>query len=169
MDSIVALAASAPSLDVSGVVLRVLHTGSAALAAGGVVFQMAALHPTLGGLAPETRLPIRESVVARWRLIVFSVISILLVTGLINFVVYKMPEFQGASNAGLYHGLFGLKFLAALLAFHGATVLALPGKKGEAYREGAGFWLKYLAVLFAIIFVLGAVLRGITPAAAAQG
>ncbi len=151
------------ALDVGGVVLRVAHTGAAALAAGGVVFQMLALHPTLVGLPAETRLGIRESVVARWRITVFSVIGLLLVSGLINFVAYKLPEFRGAANAGLYHGLFGLKFLAALLAFHGATVLALPGKKGEAYRNGAAFWLRYLTVLFAVVFVLGAVLRGITP------
>src|SRR5262245_3799351 len=150
--------------DFGAVALRILHIGAAILAAGAAFFQWRALHPTLAALAPEQRRPIREAVVARWRPVVFACIAILLVTGLINFVAYKIPAYKTHPLKGMYHGLLGVKILAALLSFHCATVLALPGAKGEKYRDRAGFWLTALVVSLAVVIVIAAVLNNF-PAA----
>lgn len=152
------------SFDIGAITIRILHITMAIAAAGGVFFQLIALHPALQPLDGAQRRAIRESIVSRWRIVVFSAIAILLVTGLVNFLMYKIPELRTHPMKGLYHGLFGLKFLLALLSFHGATVLVLPGAKGERYRDNAGFWLKYMSVLFVLIIVIAAVLRNFPSA-----
>lgn len=152
------------TFDPGAITIRVLHILTAILAAGGVFFQLIALHPTLKSLDAEQRRPIREAIVARWRGVVFMSIFVLLVTGLLNFLLYKIPEMKPHPMKGLYHGLFGAKLLLALMVFHGASVMVLPGAKGERYRDRADFWLKYMAVLLVFIVVLGAVLRNF-PAA----
>ncbi len=147
------------TLAVFDVLIRVLHVGAAIIAAGGVFFQWWALHPTLANCSESQRTEFRNAIVARWWPVVAAVIFVLLLSGLLNFVINKIPEYRDHASKGVYHGLFGLKFLAAMLAFHGAAVLALPGSRGERYRAKAAFWLQYLVVLFAIIITLGAILR----------
>src|SRR4029453_18245806 len=101
-------------------VVHFLHVGAAILAAGGAFFQLFALHPTLSQLPPESRKPIREAIVSRWRPIVLASIVVLLITGLINFVAFKIPAYKLHPHKGLYHGLLGVKIIAALIAFHAA-------------------------------------------------
>ncbi|MBI5865440.1 MAG: hypothetical protein HZB38_13220 [Planctomycetes bacterium] len=157
------LFADAGSIDVGATVLRVVHVAAAILAAGGAAFQLIALHPALAAVPEAQRLPIREAVAARWRTVIFACIAVLLLSGLLNFVVYRIPAVRSfpESLRPFYHGLFGVKVLAALAAFHAAMVLALPGRKGEAYRNKAGFWLPYLAACLAVVVILGVVLRSL--------
>lgn len=159
------LLSQALPFDVTEVAIRIVHTGSAAMAAGAVAFQYFALHPTLRTLEEQQRVELRERLIGRWRGFVFTLIGLLLVTGLLTFVLYKLPALREKPVAGLYHGLFGLKFIAALAVFHAVTVLALPGNKGMAYRNRASFWLAWLVGLFVVVFVLGAVLKGISTQA----
>ncbi len=151
------------SLDWMAIGIRIVHIGAGILAAGGAFFQLIALHPALATLQAETRKPIREAVVTRWRGIVFACIALLLISGLMQFMMVRLPELKPlpSSIKGLYHGLFGLKVLAALGSFHCATVLVLPGAKGERYRDNAGFWLRFMVALLTIVVLVGAVLRNI--------
>lgn len=146
---------------VFAVVLRVLHIGAVVVAAGAAFFQLVALRPVLRGLPDEQHARIREQIVARWRPVVLACIALLLLSGLLTLMMFKIAEHKGQ---GLYHAIVGIKVLAALAVFHAATVLVLPGPKGDKARARAGFWLKYLAALFGLIIVLGAVLRNIPPA-----
>lgn len=142
-----------------GDALGVLHVFAVVLAAGGAFFQLIALHPTLARLEPDVRRSIREAVVARWRIVVLVSILVLLVTGFANYLLFKVPEYRGHPHKGLYHGLIGVKILAAFVAFHAATVLVLPGTKGERYRDQAGFWLTLLAVTMVVVIAIGAFLN----------
>lgn len=158
-----------PAFDGGAIAIRILHILPAVLAAGGIFYQLIALHPSLQTLEPAVRRPLREAIVARWRNVVFASILVLLVTGLLNFVLYKIPEYKPHPDKGLYHALFGVKLLLALMAFHGASVLVLPGAKGEKYRDNASFWLPYLAALMVGIIIIGAVLRNFPAASAVAG
>lgn len=153
------LIADAAPIDYRHAVIHLFHIGAAMLAVGGAVFQLIALHPALQSVDAVQRRALRESIVQRWSTVVFVCIGVLLVSGLYNFIAVKIPMLRDNPDKGLYHGLFGLKFLLALAAFHAAAVLALPGPKGEKYRDKAGFWLKYLVVTLALTFVV-AVLMG---------
>jgi uncharacterized membrane protein len=146
-------------MEVANSVIGVLHVFAAVLAAGGAFFQLFALHPALAQLPADSRRPIREAIAARWRMVVFISIAVLLVTGFANFLIFKVPEHSKHPHKGIYHGLLGLKILAALLSFHAATVLALPGSRGEKYRDQAGFWLKFLATCLTIVIVIAVVLN----------
>jgi uncharacterized membrane protein len=139
--------------------LRVLHIAAAIAAAGGILFQYVALRPALTSLDEARGAELRRRIADRWRPIVFASVAILLLTGLLNFLLLRVPQYRGQPLAGLYHGLFGLKLLAALLVFHPAVMLVLPGHKGDVYRAKAGFWLSYMLVLLGLIVVLAAILR----------
>jgi uncharacterized membrane protein len=146
-------------IDLLSVSLRILHILAAVAAAGGAIFQIVALHPTLATLGDESRRTLRSQIVDRWRVVVVLAIIVLLVTGLVNFIAYAIPDMKESPHKMLYHGVFGLKFLAALAAFHNAAVLVLPGPRGERYRDHAGFWLKLMVTMFVVIIICGAILR----------
>lgn len=158
MNALPLLLADGLPFDFTHAAIRLLHIGAAMLAVGGAVFQMTALHPALQTLEPDRRREFRESVAGRWSMIVFVCIGLLLVSGLYNFIAVKIPMLKEHPSKGLYHGLFGLKFLFALASFHAAAVLAMPGSRGEKYREKAGFWLKYLVITLALVFLVAILL-----------
>lgn len=147
------------AMDYLAVLLRFLHIITAIALGGAVMFQWAVLRPVLGVAAPEARPAIDTAVTARWRSTVYSSIFFLLATGLINFLMYRVPYFREHPQKAIYHGIFGVKLLAALLFFHGVTVLSLPGAKGDKYRLRAGGWLGYLIALLIVIVASAAVLR----------
>lgn len=141
------------------VVIRVLHIAFAVIAAGAAFYQWRVVHPTLAGMDESERRRIRSELLARWRGVIWTAMPVLLVTGLINFIAFKIPMYKEYSNKAVYHGLFLVKFLAALGVFHTATVLTLPGDKFEAkYRDKAGFWLGLMMVFLSIVIVVGAVM-----------
>lgn len=150
-----------------GVLLRILHIAAGATAIGGVVFQAVALHPALKSLDEGPRAALRAGVVARWRGVVLAAIAVLLVSGLLTYMLYRIPEYRAHSMKGLYHGLLGLKILLGLLVFHPAALLVLPGGPGDRARAKAGLWLNVMLVELALIVILGAVLRNFTELFAA--
>jgi uncharacterized membrane protein len=157
MESLRMLALVQP--DYLQVALRVLHILAAIAAGGAVLFQWWAVAPTLRTLDDATRQRLGTALADRWRGVVFAAMGVLLVTGLVNFMVYQVPAYREHPQKMVYHGLFGLKVLAALAYFHAATVLVIPGPKGAAYRAKADGWLAYLTLLLLVIVAVAAVLR----------
>lgn len=150
-------------IDLLAVVLRILHILAAVAAAGGAMFQLLALHPSLAGLDDGSRRALRTQIARRWSVVVVLAIVVLLLTGLVNFVAYAVPDMKASPHKMLYHGVFGLKFAAALAAFHSAAVLVLPGPRGDRHRDKAGFWLRLMVTMFVVIIVCGAILRELRP------
>ncbi|TWT41980.1 hypothetical protein RAS1_31060 [Phycisphaerae bacterium RAS1] len=144
---------------VAPILIRLVHILAAIAAGGAVVFQLLAVHPSLSAIPETQRGEFRAWVVNRWRPIVYLLMALLLVTGLVTYVVYRIPEYKTHASKGAYHGLLGAKILLALAFFHAATVLTLPGSKGDKYRAAAGFWLRWMTALLLGIVALGAVLR----------
>ncbi|HMQ15147.1 MAG TPA: hypothetical protein PKC49_04160 [Phycisphaerae bacterium] len=145
------------------IVIRILHIAAATTAVGAVVFKAVALQPSLRVLDDGQRAALRAAVIPRWRAVVFAAIAVLLVTGLLTFVLYRIPEYRGTPHAGLYHGLFGLKLLLALAVFHPATMLVLSGPAGDRRPARAPVWLRLTLAGFGAIIILGAVLRYLPP------
>ena len=141
------------------VLVRAVHIAAAAMMIGAAAFQLFALRPALHAVEEAKRAELGAALIGRWRRFVLAAIAILFVTGMANFL-FKLPAYRGHPSVGIYHGLFAVKFLAALAVFHAATVLVMPGPRFDRYRARAGFWLTYLLVLFALIILLGGVLNG---------
>jgi hypothetical protein len=141
------------------IAMRILHIGAAIVAAGGVAFQLLALQPTLRSLPDDQRIEVREKIVARWFQVVMICIGLLLLTGFINFIAFKVPELRDKPYKNLYHTLFGIKFILALAVFHGATVSVLPLPRGEKYRARASVWLMRNTVFLIAIVIIAALMR----------
>lgn len=145
---------------VFAIILRILHIAAVIAAGGAALFQLLAVHPVfMGQLEAERRRSLREAIAQRWRPVVWTCVALLLLTGVLNYVYFKVPQYHDHPRRGLYHGLMGVKILAALVVFHAATVLALPGPRGEKYRGRAPLWLGVLVSMIGLIVVIGAILR----------
>lgn len=149
-------------MDIAAFLIRVVHIFAAVLAGGAIFHSLVAVRPGLTSLDEAHRANLAREIARRWFVVVQILLALLLVTGLLNFVLIKAPLYRGHPHAGVYHGLFGLKFLLALGVFHAATVLTLPGPKGDRYRAKAGFWLPFAAVLVTLVIVVGGVLYNFT-------
>jgi uncharacterized membrane protein len=150
---------AATAMDYLAVVLRFIHIMAAMAAGGAILFHWLAVTPALKTTAGDMRSGIASAIANRWRGVVYTMILLLLATGLTTFLVYRVPYYREHPQKAIYHGVFGVKLLAALLLFHGATVLTLSGPKGEKYRAKAAGRLAFMAFLLVIIVAAGAKLR----------
>lgn len=141
-------------MDSIAVMIRIVHIFAAIAAAGAAYYQWFAVRPALQELDEELRRRVADGIARRWFGIVLLLVVVLIATGLYNFLAIRVPELRGKPNAGVYHALFGIKFLAALAAFHAATVLSLPGPRGDRWRARSGFWLPFLGAMLAIVIVI---------------
>ncbi len=146
-------------MDLLQIGLRIAHIAAAVALGGAIVYQLVAVQPVLRTLDESQRATFRTRLAGRWAPVVWLGIALLLITGLANFLVFKVPEYRGRPYAATYHGLFGIKLLAGLALFHAAAMLSGPGERFDRYRARAGGWLVYGVLLLAIVVVVGAVLR----------
>ena len=70
-----------------------------------------------------------------------------------------MPGMKDDSDSGLYHALFGAKFLAALGVFFIASALTGKSKALEGIRADAPKWLGIASILGILVVVLAGVLH----------
>ncbi len=139
--------------------LRVLHIGAAVVLGGALVYQRFAVRPALCGLEPAQRQGLTLRLLQRWSGVVWVGVAVLLVSGLINYLEFKIPEYAPRPYKGVYHAVLGVKILAALALFHVAAMVTLPVARDPARRAGAGKWLTWGVCLLAVIIVLAAVAR----------
>lgn len=140
------------------IVIRIVHIFAGVVVGGAAFFQLIAVRPALLELDDAARQRAWHAIARRWFGLVVTLIVVLLATGLYNFVAVRVPQLRGHPSAGLYHAMFGIKFLAVLAAFHAATVLSLPGPRGDRWRARGAFWLPLLAAMVTIAVVLGVLL-----------
>lgn len=138
-----------------GLVFRWLHILAAITAVGGAVFARLVVFPALDPLPSDQRGALHAAMRARWSKIVAAAIAFLLVSGLYNFMTlvahYRVPRW--------YHMLFGIKFLAAMLIFAVASLLAGSSPAGDALRKNARSWLNLTIALAVLVVCLSGVLR----------
>jgi uncharacterized membrane protein len=146
-------------------VSRWLHLLAAMTAVGGTFFMRWALLPTSEELPEDARKKLHAGVRARWAIPVHASIGFLLLSGLYTFVARSVPLHRGD---GLYHGLFGAKFLLALAIFFIATMLVGRSAAAEKFRENRRLWLNINVVLAVLIVCISGVMRFRTPTSAAE-
>jgi putative copper export protein len=137
-------------------VSRWLHIVAAVAAAGGAIFMKLALHPAAETLPEEPRRALKEAVRSRWAKVVMIAITVLLATGLFNFItIVKRYDFAGTP----YHMVFGIKFLLAMIIFFLASVLVGRSDLAKRAREKAGSWLTLLVALIVVLLALSSFLK----------
>ena len=143
------------------IVLRFLHIAPAVVAGGATIFARIALLPALAALPEAERVRVKDAIDRRWRVVVMVCITLLLVSGIANFVIYQAPVHKGQP---LYHALFGVKFLAAMIVFFLASALSGRSASLARIRAHSRIWVGVAATLVIAIVLISAVLRSIPHA-----
>jgi uncharacterized membrane protein len=138
-----------------------MHIVPAVVAGGATIFARIALLPALATLPDAERVRVKETIDRRWRIVVMACITLLLVSGIANFVLYQAPVHKGQP---LYHALFGVKFLAAMIVFFLASALTGRSTALASIRANSRFWVGVAAALVVLILLISGVLRGIPHA-----
>jgi uncharacterized membrane protein len=145
-------------LDWLAIVFRWMHILAAITAVGGTVFMRMALVPSVVVLPDDARKALHEQVRARWVKFVMGAILFLLVSGFYNFF-RRLNTGLPADFKGLYHGLFGVKFLLALAIFFLASALTGRAAALARFRQNAKLWLSVNLTLAVIVVCISGVLR----------
>ena len=142
------------------VVLRWTHILSAVVAVGGLVFMRFVMAPSVReSLTDEQHARLHEQVVGRWRKIVMACIGLLLISGTLNFLLYSVPKARGVAA---YHGLFGVKFLAAMGVFFLASALIGTSPAFQRMRDNGRRWMTINVGLAVLVILISGLLRILT-------
>lgn len=149
---------SPPAFDLAwalGMSFRVLHITGAAIIVGGMAFLLQAVVAPAGESA-QSAFPLPEASRAVWSRMVALATAVMIVSGFYNYynivtVNEKLP--------GLYHALFGIKFLLALVVFFVAAATAGKSKLAAKMQANLNRWLACGLVAAIGIFAIGATLR----------
>ena len=149
-------------MDPVTLVLRWAHILAAIVAMGALVFARFGLLPALGDFDTGTRDRIHESIRRRWLPWVIGAITVLLASGLANFLLFNgRVKAEGWSDGGWmrqtsYHALFGAKFLLAMVAFYFASGLVGRGAGTQWMRDDRAKWLSVtLGTMLAVVLLSG--------------
>jgi uncharacterized membrane protein len=135
-------------MDPITLLLRWAHVLAAIAALGGLLFARFALVPAAEELGSETADRLHAGVRRRWLPWVIGAITLLLASGLTNYIllirrVKEAPELWGGDwmrQTG-YHALFGVKFLLAMILFYLASGLVGRGASTQWIRDARKQWL----------------------------
>ncbi len=139
---------------------RWLHILSAALALGVPLYVRLVLMPAMSVLEPEPRSRLAEAIAKRWRMIVYVLILIFLVTGFYTFLgVGRWRRFTDPDLKFRYHLYFGIKLVTALAMFFLSSALAGRSAKLAPIRANPKLWLGVLILLGLFIVVISGTMR----------
>ena len=149
-------------MDPTLLLLRWGHVLAAMVLMGGLVFARFALGPALSNLDRSTQDEIHEAIRRRWLPWVIGAITVLLVTGLVNFILFNIRvKAEGWADGSWmrqtsYHALFGAKFLLAMVAFYFGSALVGRGAGTQWVRNDRPKWLSVtLGLALAIVLLSG--------------
>lgn len=142
--------------------LRWGHVLAAIVLMGAVAFVRFALEPALEQVDAETRAGIHERIRRRWLPWVIGGITLLLASGLVNFLLFNSRVKAEAWDEGMwmrqngYHALFGGKVLLAFGAFYLASGLVGRGAGTQWIRNERSKWLSVtLGLLLGVVLLSG--------------
>lgn len=130
-----------------------IHVGAAVIGVGGMGFLLIILLPSVRILNPDQRDLLIGTVLRKFRLATWSVIVLLLVSGLYNVrQVWEVPW-------GTYWKFLTIKIVLALLVFAISLCLTLPLELLERFRARRKGWLSIAFTLAMIVILISAYLR----------
>jgi uncharacterized membrane protein len=135
---------------------RVLHILGSIILLGGIFYLLAIVAPRVvasGGRGDvDAWFGGQRAAWAKW---VGIATTLLLVTGLFNFItIIKTNEI-----ATSYHMLGGIKIPVALVIFFFAAILAGKTALADRFRENMQFWLRVTFAIGIAIVIIGSVMR----------
>lgn len=135
------------------VIAQWVHIVAAVIGVGGIAFLAFILLPSAGVVSPEQRDLLMKTALGRFRWVSWSVILLLIVSGLYNItLVWEVPW-------GTYWKFLTLKILLALAVFAISLMLTLPLKYFDRFRAHREFWLRLAFSLALLVILISAYLR----------
>jgi hypothetical protein len=147
--------------------LRWAHILGAVLTVGGLFFARFAFLPAVAEVDDATREKLHEAVRRRWLPWVIGGITLLLASGLTNFLLFNNAvKSQGWEDGQWmrqtnYHAIFGVKFLLALGIFYFASGLVGRGSGTAWIRRDRARWLTVTLGLAVAVVMLSGWLRNL--------
>ena len=141
--------------------LRWTHILAAIALAGGTIFRRFALLPAMAEMPADARQQLALALRSRWSKVVMISSSLLLITGLVSFmlIVTRFDIPKTAFPGRMYHMLFGIKFLLALVVFMLAALLTGRTALADRMRQNERFWLSVNMGLAVVLVCLGGLLK----------
>ena len=152
-------------MDPTLLLLRWAHILAAIVAMGGLVFARFAVLPALSDIDSTTRDRIHDAIRRRWLPWVIGAITLLLASGLANFLLFNgRVKAEGWADGQWmrqtsYHALFGAKFLLAMAAFYFASALVGRGAGTQWVRNDRAKWLSVTVGLMLAVVLLSSWMR----------
>jgi len=137
---------------VVSLLLRWAHVLPAAILVGAAFFARIAVVPSLEELPDDQRIDLREDIARRWSVMVMLCAGLLLITGIVNGGI-NISQYNFEVK-GLYHGLWLLKFILALIVFYIASMLSGASESAKEFRNSTKFYLTvncWLAVALVLV------------------
>lgn len=131
-----------------------LHLSAAVVGVGGIAFLLFLLLPSARTLSPDQRDALMKKVLGRFRWVSWSVIFLLLGSGL-----YNLREFYWELAWGRAWKVLTVKIILALGVFAISLLLTLPLGIFDRFRARRGRWLSVALALALIVIFLSAYLR----------
>ena len=130
-----------------------VHVSSAVVGVGGMAFLLFVLFPSVGVLNDEQRGALLKSVLGRFRWVTWSVIVLLLASGLYNVkLVWLVPW-------GPYWTFLTIKIVLALAVFAIVLCLTVPLGIFARFRQRRAMWLSVAFGLAMTVILISAYLR----------
>lgn len=155
-------------MDAVLLLLRWAHILGAVLTVGGLFFARFALLPAVAETDEATRDKLHEAIRRRWLPWVIGGITLLLVSGLTNFLLFntatKGPAWSENGDwmrQNSYHLIFGVKFALALGVFYLASGLVGRGGGTAWLRRDRGLWMSVTLGLAVAVIMLSGWLRNL--------
>lgn len=166
-----AIDASVPLELVLTFIIRYLHIACAIIAIGGPFFVRFGLMPAAGKtLDAEAHQKLRETINHRWRIVVYCVITLFILTGLYLFLVpvkangvlisSRWREMAEADKK-MYHMIFGIKMLGAFALFFLASALAGRTATFAPLRKKAKLFVSLFLGIAALVLLCAEILRSL--------
>ena len=131
-----------------------VHVAAAVIGIGSMGFLLLVLLPSLRSLSPDQRDLLLRRVMGRFRWVSWSVIVLLIASGLGNVRLWAWDAPWGA-----YWKWLTVKIVLAFLVFTIALALTVPLKFLERFRTRRQLWLTVAFVVGLIVILLSAYLR----------
>jgi uncharacterized membrane protein len=130
-----------------------VHVSAAVVGVGGMAFLLFILLPSVGVLNNEQRDHLLKLVMGRFRWVTWSVILLLLASGLYNVrLVWLVPW-------GPYWKFLTIKIVLALIIFAIVLCLTIPLGIFRKFRERRQLWLSIAFALAVAVILISAYLR----------
>ena len=130
-----------------------VHLSAAVIGVGGMAFMLFALFPSVGVLDEEQRAGLVKAVLGRFRWVSWSVIALLLASGLYNVkLVWLVPW-------GPYWTFLTIKIVLAFAVFIIVLCLTIPLGIFDYFKQRRNQWLYTAFGLAMIVILISAYLR----------